>query len=73
MRHQRHEHPSALNMGVNLAVALRRQGDLEASAEMHRGILATQRSTLGAHHQDTLLSAAKFKIIRDMRAVVDDV
>jgi hypothetical protein len=62
-----------LNVGVNYAVALRRKGDFEEAHEVHRTVLAAQRHALGGQHPDTLLSAAKFKLIRDKLAEVENV
>ena len=50
------KHEKTLSALNNLAVSLKRQGHLEASAPIYRSVLETRRALLGDKHPQTLIS-----------------
>jgi hypothetical protein len=61
------DHPDTLNSAHNLAIDLRRLGDVQAAHDLNQDTLARRRRILGQDHPDTLASAAS--LATDLRAL----
>ena len=62
-----HDHPDTLYSAHNLAINLRKLGDVQAARDLDQDTLDRRRRVLGHDHPDTLNSAHNLAI--DLRAL----